>query len=234
MSQQHPASPYVTRSVVRSVSQTLAAGAAKIARWRGKAALLLALGCGFLVCSAAMAAAPIAPRLLVARTHDLPGFAGARTGLESTTSPNVYVKEYTQDTPAEATAQLSGLIRMGFQEGVQGTFSAPHREAVSEAIVFRSAQAAGEEVKAAVAEDLAAFEKSGLKRSPVPGLPGAVALGDFHAGHRGATDNVLFSSGRCFLSVSDRVLNATTRAQAAIAPVAAAKALSNRVKHTCA
>lgn len=201
---------------------------------RGKAGLLLALGCGFVVSSPALAAAPIAPGLLVVTRHELPGFAGAKTSLNWTTSPSLYVKEYTQDTPAEAMAQLSGLVRMGFEEGVQGTFSAPHREAVSEAIVFLSEHAAREEVKVALAEDLAAFEKSGLKRSPVPGIPGAVALGDFQAGQRGATDNVLLSTGRCFLSVGDRVLNASTRAQGARAPVAAAEALSKRVKQTCA
>jgi hypothetical protein len=201
---------------------------------RRKAGLLLVLGYGFFVPSPALATAPIAPALLVATRHELPGFAGAKTGLYWTTSPGLYVKEYTQDTPAEATTQRSGLIRMGFEEGVQGTFSAPNREAVSEAIVFRSEHAAREEVKVALAEDLAAFEKSGLKRSSVPGLPGAVALGDFQAGRRGATDNVLFSAGRCFLSVGDRVVNATTRAQGASAPVAAAETLSKRVKQTCA
>lgn len=197
---------------------------------RGKTALLLALGFGFIV----SAATPIAPALLVATDHELPGFAGAKTGLYWTTSPSVYVKEYTQDTPAEATAELSGLIRLGFEEGVLRTFSAPHREAVSEAIVFPSRHAATEDLRVAIAEGLADYEKKGLKRSPVPGIPGAVALGDFTVGKRGATDNVFFSTGRCLLVVGDRVTNASTRAQAARAPVAAAKALSKRLEQTCA
>jgi hypothetical protein len=189
---------------------------------------------GFLVSAPALATIPIAPAVLVATTHDLPGFAGAKTFLYTTTSASVFVHEFTQDTPAEAEVQLVGLTRMGFVEGVQRRFTAPHRESISEAIMFESTQGAQEQLKLAVAEDLLAYEKRGLKQSSVPNLPGAVALGNFLKGHRGASDNVLFATGRCFLLEGDSVRNAAMRAQAESAPVAAAKALNKRLKQTCA
>ncbi len=202
---------------------------------RCKAApLLIAVGCTVVFASSAAAAAPIRPGLLVLGRRELPGFSGAKVSRNWTTSPSVYVNEDTLDTPPQAGAQLAALIRMGFTEAVQATFTARHREGVSEAIVFGSLSGAQAGLQAAVAEARATYEQAGLEQSAVPGIPGAVELGDFQEGQPGATSTVFFASGRCLLSVGDRVVNASTRAQGERAPLAGAFVLSERVQGLCA
>lgn len=202
---------------------------------RCKAAfLLIALACGGALAPSASAAAPIAPGLLVAGRYELPGFARAKVRLSSTTSPSLYIKDYTADTPLQAGAQLDGLIRMGFAEGVQATFRARHREAVSEAIVFGSAQGAQAGLQASTAEALASYEPADLTQSSVAGLPGAVAFADSQAGQPGTAESVFFATGRCLLTVSERVFDAPARAGADRAPLAGAYALSERIAHICA
>jgi hypothetical protein len=164
----------------------------------------------------------------------LPGFAGAKSQLLWTTSAEVFVRRFTEDTPAEAAAEIPMLMHAGFQEGVEESFHATGREGVSEALVFDSAQAAKDQLVTQVAEDLKVYEKAGLRRFGDPGIPGSAGLGNFTPGKRGATGNVLFSTGRCFFVVGDLVHDARTSAQGAKAPIAGATTLYKRTKHVCA
>jgi hypothetical protein len=61
-----------------------------------------------------------------------------------------------------------------------------------------------------------------------------VFVDQFTPGKRGATGNVLFSTGRCFFVVGDLVHDARTSAQGTKAPIAGATALYKRTKHVCA
>lgn len=177
---------------------------------------------------------PIPPATLVPSASQLPGFAHAKFTIHATTSIDFYVEEFTEDSRLQEVAESSELQRLGFEEASEEYFTAPGREGVAEAVVLNSPASAISEFTTSLRSDHASFEKRGLVQAPVPGLPGAVALGDFVGGRRGATDNVLFTSGRCFLLVADRLPHASNRAQGARAPVAAAKALAVSAKSACA
>jgi hypothetical protein len=175
----------------------------------------------------------IAPELLVVRTHDLPGFAGAKTSLEATESASVWAHGG-ESTPAEAEAEVAYLRREGFQEAVQETVRSPHnREAQSFALVFKSAYAGKRELSSTYAADLKGFNKRGLKRLAVRTIAGAKGLSTFVRGQHFASGNVLFTTGRCFFVVVDYVHNAVTRAQGDRAPLVAAKVLYKRTKPLC-
>ncbi len=195
------------------------------------ASLLIAVACAGALASPAVAAAAPAPGLLVLSKHELPGFVRARVRLNVTTSPGLYAADYMPDAPPQGAAQL---VRLGFQEGVQATFSARRREALSEAVVFGSAQSAEQALAEASARTLSSSEAASLTQSPVPGIPGAVAFADSQAGQPGGTDTVLFASGRCLLTLSDRIFDASPRARVDRAPLAGAYVLDERVEHICA
>jgi hypothetical protein len=57
--------------------------------------------------------------LLVAHPGDLPGFAHGKSKLLWTTSAEVFVDRFTQDTPAEAVIEIPILSHAGFQEAVE-------------------------------------------------------------------------------------------------------------------
>lgn len=190
---------------------------------------------GIEICSTCIASGPpIAPAQLVARPKDLPGFARAKSKLRWTTSAEVFVDRFTEDTPVEAAAEIPMLVHAGFQEGVEESFRAAGREGVSEALVFSSTQGAKDQLVTSVAEALKEYEKASLRRFVDPGIPGSTGLGNFTPGKRGATGNVFFSTGRCFFVIGDLVHDARTSAQGAKAPIAGATALYRRAKHVCA
>jgi hypothetical protein len=190
---------------------------------------------GIEICSACIAPGPpIPPSLLVAHPRDLPGFARARSRLLWATSAEVFVHRFSEDTPAEAAAEIPMLMHAGFREGVEESFHATGREGVSEALVFRSAQGAKDQLVTSLADALKEYEKTSLRRFVDPGIPGSAGLGNFTPGKPGATGNVFFSTGRCFFVVGDFVHDARTSAQGAKAPIAGATVLYRRTKHVCA
>jgi hypothetical protein len=177
---------------------------------------------------------------LVARVRDLPGFAGARATLEHTTSPFTWAHNTNPGTWTEAQVEATNLQSLRFEEGAEAFFtgSAPeahglHREAISQGVVFATAAAAQSELRTSVEGALKIFSRKGLLQGADPAIPGAVNLGNFTSGHRGGSDNVFFSTGRCFFVVGDSVHNTTSRAQADRAPVAGALALYRRDRRLC-
>jgi hypothetical protein len=191
-----------------------------------------ALAGGIPFCTRCAASSVIAPALLVVRPRDLPGFAGAKGRLYSTTSAFELAHEG-ENSSSEAESEAAYLTREGFREGVEESFHQADREGVSEALVFDSARAAKHQLITSVAQDLREYEKASLKRFVAAGVPGSVGLGNFNPGKRGATGNVLFSTGRCFFLVGDLVHDAITSAQGTKAPIAGAKALYKRTKRVC-
>jgi hypothetical protein len=190
--------------------------------------------------ASAHAAGLIAPAQLVAHVRDLPGFAGARETRQHTTSPFAWAHETSPGTWTEAQLEATNLQALGFEEGAEAFFTgrAPevrglHREAVSQAVVFATAAAAQSEVMTSVQGALRLFPRAGLLQGADPAIPGAVTLGSFRGGHRGGSDNVFFSTGRCFFVIGNAVHAARTRAAADRAPLVAALALYRRDQGLC-
>lgn len=205
------------------------------ARWltgpaRGLCIALICCGAG--APSLASAATPIQPATLLLHARSIDGFSGAKTTAAFAASPQQWT-QIKEDSAAEAEAEVNVLTARGFEVGVFERFQAPKREAVYSAMVFATAHSAAAEVAADLAEDLGRFERPGLKRAPVPGIPGAFVLGQYQKGHRGATGNVLFSTGRCLFVVADAVREASSRAQGSRGPMAAAKVMYARAKALC-
>jgi hypothetical protein len=151
-----------------------------------------------------------------------------------TTSAEVFVDRFSEDTPAEAAAEMPMLVHAGFREGVEESFHAARGEGVSEALVFSSAQGAKDQLVTSLADALKEYEKASLRRFVDPGIPGSAGLENFTPGKRGATGNVFFSTGRCFFVVGDLVRDARTSAQGAKAPIVGATVLYKRTKVLCA
>jgi hypothetical protein len=193
-----------------------------------------------LACAPAWSAGPLPAAQLVARVHDLPGFAGARVHLSSTRSAFTWAHQG-QGTWTQDEVQTSTLRTLGFEQGVEAFFTATareahghHREAVSEALVFPTASSAESALKASVPEALSVYGKQGMREFPGPAIiPGSISLDAFSPGVRGRAGNVFFSTGRCFFVVGDFVYSATTRAQADRAPLAGALALYRRDRRLC-
>jgi hypothetical protein len=198
-----------------------------------KWSLLLVMGCAIAMPSPALAATPIPPALLVVHPQDLPGFFGAKSTLSSAMSALLYAQQ-SGDTPQEAEVEVTHLQSEGFYEGVSEILAKAQNEAVSNALVFDSAQSAKHELIANLSEDLKSHAKDGLKRFHVPAIPGSVGLDQLQNGKPGAAGNVLFVTGRCFLLVGDVVRDALSRRQGIKAPIAGAIVLYRRIKHLCA
>ncbi len=205
-------------------------GAARRARVALPATLLafVCLSC----CATAEGGRVIPLSELVPSKAELPGFIHATTKVWSTTSVLEWAKSGEPSAPPGA---VNNLRAEGFQEGIEkGYFLLPSREALASASVFASAAGAEHELRASVAEAMRTFEQAGLKRSTVHAIPGSVGLGSFRPGHRGGTGNVFFVAGRCFFVIGNRFVDATSRAQANLAPVAAAQTLYRRDRQLCA
>jgi hypothetical protein len=184
-------------------------------------------------CARCIAPSGIPAKLLVPRADELPGFVGAKTTLFSASSVSGWIRG-DEGSAAEAEAEGAELRRDGFEQGVFERVNSPHREAVSEALVFASAQGAIQDLDSSVAADLKGFEhERGLEKFAIPAIPGSAVLGNFDPARPGASGNVFFSVGHCFFLVADVVHNAHTGAQGTKAPVAAAKLLYKRVRHLC-
>lgn len=190
---------------------------------------------GIPFCTKCVAAGPpIAVASLVAHAHDIPGFAHSKRKTFWTESPSVWSQQFTEDTPTQATAQANVLTRWEFQMGAQSILVAPHRTAISDAMVFNSAHYAELELNSAAHQELDYYETIGFDKSTIAEIPESVVFGNFNATTRETTAAVLFSRGRCVLAIGDDVRNASTGAQGSTGPIAAAKVLYKRVKHACA
>ena len=137
------------------------------------------------------------------------------------------------DNPQEAQAEVVSLKQRGFQEGAQEHLSTSQDEALSDALVFSSAQGAKQEFSANLSEDMTSHH-AGLKRFTVAAIPRAVGFGQQQAHAQGATADVLFTTGRCFLLIGDALNGRTARKQANSAAIAGATALYRRLRHSCA
>jgi hypothetical protein len=187
----------------------------------------------------AMAVAPpISPPLLVARTHELPGFGSAKVSFYWTPSAFEWAHGRGQ-SEAEAKSETAALLAQGFQDGAEAFFigrrerGGKRREAVSDGLVFATVAGAAHFLRELVAESLNAYPKRGLKHFAVPSIPGAVEAGDFVSGRRGVTGNVFFATGLCVFAVGDSIHDATTRAEGMRAPIVAA-AIYAGTKQSCA
>jgi hypothetical protein len=174
----------------------------------------------------------IEPELLKLHASDLPGFSRGKTSYLATALPRRWAEG--EGTAAEAKREYAYLIREGFVEGVAETILAKGREAVGEALVFETSSAAQTTIKRASTELSKPVHKESLVRFGVPGIPGSLGFGFHTPKERGAASNVMFATGRCFVLVADRVVDARTLAQANRAPVAAAKTLYGRISSLCA
>jgi hypothetical protein len=186
-----------------------------------------------LLASPSAAATLIAPAALVAHQQDLPGFAGAKSWLDSTTSASVFARDL-DDSWSEAESEAAYLRHEGFREGVEEGFHSARREGVSVAFVFGSPRAAEHELVSSTAQDVKEFDKLTLQRFTVRGVPGSVGLGSFLQRKHAVVADVLFSTGRCFLVIGSFVRNARSSAQGTSAPIAGAQTLYKRTRGLCA
>jgi hypothetical protein len=187
----------------------------------------------------AIAAPSIPPRELVPQARELPGFAFAKMISYWTMSAFEWAHGH-ELSEAQAKQETSELLREGFQEGIGSFFTGRreaggrHREAVSEALVFATAQAAEHELSVSVAQTVRRNGREpGFHRFAVKAIPGAVGLGAFVPRKHGGSANVFFSVGRCFVMVGNAIHDAATRAEARRAPIVAAIALYKRAKRFC-
>jgi hypothetical protein len=177
---------------------------------------------------------PVSPALLIAHRNDLPGYARAKSKLLWTISAEAFVRSVLQDTPAEASVEIPLLVHAGFQEAVENYLYAPHRETDSETLVFNSSEGAVGLFTKVLSEDLADPKKYGVKQGPIDGVPGAVAFAEVDERRHDAIGSVLLVTGRCLVFIGDVVHGASARAQAAEAPVVAARPVYDRARGACA
>jgi hypothetical protein len=200
-----------------------------------RTALLAALTCAValsLALLAALALAAIAPRSLVAKPSQLPGFSGAKVRLRSGASPSAYAKSVLQERPRQARKEAARLKREGFREGVQELLSGTQGEALSLAVVFRTAKDAKRELKVSMSADVKAQGNVEVKQFSIASIPGAFAFTASEAGKPGAAGNVLFTVGRCYLVVGDYLKTGTVE-QASAVPTGGGPAVYQKVKHLC-
>jgi len=198
----------------------------------------IVLACMLLPCAAAAAAGrgaarlPIAPHALVAAPAELPGFATAATQLRSTRSARVWATRILEDAPAAAAGEVAALERRGFEEGVQEQLTAGQDEALSLAVVLRTAKAARKELQTNESAELTAQGHSEVKRFAVPAIPGAIGFNIIEAASKGAAGGVLFAVGRCVVVVGDYLEGASPE-QALDASAAGSSAIYHRVARRC-
>jgi hypothetical protein len=193
---------------------------------------LLSLAC-MGAASPAFALAAIPPGSLVVAPAELPGLSGAGVKLRSATSASRYVKAVLDERGADARHETSRLRRRGFREGVEEQLSTANSGGLSLALVFGSANAAGQAFGSSLSEALEAQGKATVKRFSVNAIPGSSGFTAFLAHHPGAAANVLFATGRCFFLLGDSFEDGTPE-NAGAGPIAAATALYGRVKGLCA
>ena len=200
---------------------------------------LLPLVCAAVAAPAKAEAPPvILPSALMLSARDVPGFAHSKRETAWSTSALAWARE-NSGSRSQAAQEAAALLRHGFQEAVltylrgrresRGLF----QEAVAEARVFATAAGAEQELANSVAGAVKAWPAAGLRQSTIAAIPGSHTLGAFVAGQRGATENVMFASARCFFVIGDSIHGARTRAQAERAPVTAAIRLYGRAKQLC-
>ncbi|HUB73405.1 MAG TPA: hypothetical protein VL979_05150 [Solirubrobacteraceae bacterium] len=198
----------------------------------------IVLACLLVPCAAAAGAdgraarLPIAPHALVAAPAELPGFAAAAAQLRSTRSAGTWATRILEDAPASAAGEIAALKRRGFQEGVQEQLTAGQDEALSLAVVLRSAKAARRELQTNEAAELKAEGHSEVRRSAVPAIPGAIGFNIIEAASKGAAGGVLFAVGRCVVVVGDYLEGASPE-QALSSSVAGGAAIYHRVARRC-
>jgi uncharacterized membrane protein YtjA (UPF0391 family) len=197
-----------------------------------RTAFLVSLGCAIALVVPAFAAAAIPPAALVAHSDELPGFAAAKVKLRWASSVRRYAKFVLGENRREARKEVARLKRKGFLQGVQELLSSPAGEALSNAVVFRSARGAERELKTSLAEVLKAQGKAVIRRFTVAAIPGSLGFSGYEAGQPGGAANVLFSTGRCFFLVGDALPGSTVQ-QLSVAPIAGATALYQRVASLC-
>lgn len=198
-----------------------------------RATLLLSITCAVALSLAALAFAATPLRSLVATPSDLPGFSAAKVELHLASSPSVYAKKVLR-APARATSkEISRLKREGFREGVQELLHGTQGEALSLAIVFRTAKDAKRELSRNMSADVKQQGKAEVKQITVASIPGAFAFTASEAGAPGAAGNALFAVGHCFIVVGDSLREGTAE-QAGAVPLEGAPAVYEKVKHLCA
>jgi hypothetical protein len=194
-------------------------------------ASLVILGLHAAIVQAASPKLP-SPSLLVVKPGDLPGFSLAEQQTESTTSAQHVAKVFYEDPPKEVPVDVKRLKHEGFQLAAQERFEYPHTYAESDASVFTSAHGA----RAEYASDRQFLLSLGFGKGPsgrfgVPTVPGAIGLTLITPTSR--LDDVLFTTGHCFLLIMDSFEGPTTDEQARRAPTAGAAKLLPRTKHAC-
>jgi hypothetical protein len=172
------------------------------------------------------------PELLKVHVSDLPGFEGSKGHYSDTTSARAWAEG--EETAAQAEKKYAYLISEGFLEGVSSSIVAKGREAVGEALVLKTSSAAQTTLTSASTDVGKPIGDEKLVRFRVRGIPGSVGFGFYTPKRRGTASNVLFATGRCFVLIADRVVQAKTLAQANRAPVAAAKRIYGRTRNLCA
>ena len=175
------------------------------------------------VTSPAAAAALIHPASLVP-TGAMQGFTPSGA-MQTATSPQGWAQSSAEsDEVAHEAARLTSAgLREGVGQHYTGTAGAA---ALSLALVFNSPEGAKKEVTHYLQVD----PRYGLhlESEKVAAIPGAIVVGEGPAG------NVLFTTGRCFVLVGDKLGASFTPSQVNAVPIAAATALYNRVKSLCA
>jgi hypothetical protein len=144
-----------------------------------------------------------------------------------------YAVRVNGDSVKEAQAEVGTLKKEGFQEGVEERLSTSQDEALSDALVFSRAKGAQRELNANASEDIGRHH-AGLKQFTVAAIPGSVGFGQQRNHIRGATADVLFTTGRCFFLVGVAMNDGATQKQANNAVVSGAIALYRRLKRLCA
>ena len=203
------------------------------------AASLGAAGCGGSTSTTSSSTTPTGARTVtsaapaaVIPTASLVPPAGAMQGFSPTgaaqtaTSPQGWAQSSSESD--EVAHEAARLTSAGFREGVgqhyTGTASAA---ALSLALVFNAPEGARKEVTHYLQVD----PRYGLhlEGEKVAAIPGSIIVGEGPAG------NVLFTTGRCFLLVGDKLgAPSSSPSQVNAVPIAAASALYNRVKGLCA
>jgi hypothetical protein len=191
------------------------------------------IGLTVLVCTAGVAtdvsARQIPPSKLVVRPSELPGFALAEHGIASTTSARRIAKEFFKDKPAEVVPDVNRLNHEGLRLGVLEWFEYARAYAESDASVYSSSRGARGEL----ASNLRFLVSQGGRRErfTAPSVPGSIGVS--FPGASGRTDDVLFTSGRCFFVVWNHFEAPVTQEESRRAPLAGASRLFKRVKGLC-
>jgi len=185
------------------------------------------------VCLASMvslaSAKAVPPRLLVAPLKAMPRFAAGLPSIRSTTSASDCAADYFHDSPAEVVSELSLFRNEKFNQCTEETFSTRGAGGLSFALVLGVHRFAVDELKRAVAEDIA---RKPVHPAKYRRIPGSVVIGGAESGR--ASVDVLFAEGGCFFDVGDALYGRMPSESAArTAPEAGALAIVRRARGAC-